>query len=364
MKLRVLMLGPGQDVMGGITTFVQVLIPVLEQHVDLKYLITVRNRQTKDSGRLSARNILLAISQYIRFLIALVWFHPKIIHIHTSQGIAWLKDTFFVLIGKAWGSRIILHIHGGNFDEIYNKSHRLIRNYTQKVLELADAVIAVSEVLSKRLTHIVLVNHILTFKNCIAVDTVPARLSCCPTNGAKALFLGVIGPSKGTYDLIEAMAFLKARGISLTLWIAGLEEREGDIDKARAKIRKLDLEGVCQFVGAVYGANKSQLLNDASLLVLPSYHEALPMALLEAMAAGLPIVATRVGGIPEVVVDGYNGFLVEPGNVEALAEKLSVLASDPHLCQVMGKRSREISERELDVKPYVKRLVALYESIA
>jgi glycosyltransferase involved in cell wall biosynthesis len=178
------------------------------------------------------------------------------------------------------------------------------------------------------------------------------------------LFLGIVGPSKGTFDLIEAIALLKTRGISLHLWIAGLEEREGDLDKARILTHKLDLEGTCQFVGAAYGASKSQLLNNASLFVLPSYHEALPMALLEAMAAGLPIVATRVGGMPEVVMEGYNGFLVEPGDVEALADKLAVLANDPHLCEVMGQRSRELAELELDVKPYVKRLVALYESIA
>jgi glycosyltransferase involved in cell wall biosynthesis len=364
MKLKVLMLGPGEGVMGGITTFVKTLTPVLVQYVDLQYLITVRHRPTKDSGKLSVRNITLAISQFARFLLAVIWNRPRIIHLHTSQGIAWLKDTFFILMGKALGCHIILHIHGGNFDAIYNKSHRSIQNYTQKVIGLADAVITVSSDLNNRLMHIVPVDRIFTLKNCIAIDAISTRASPYPINGAKALFLGIVGPSKGTFDLIEAIALLKTRGILLHLWIAGLEEREGDLDKARILTRKLDLEDMCQFVGAVYGASKSQLLHDASLFVLPSYHEALPMALLEAMAAGLPIVATRVGGMPEVVMEGYNGFLVEPGDVEALADKLAVLANDPHLCEVMGQRSRELAELELDVKPYVKRLVALYESIA
>jgi glycosyltransferase involved in cell wall biosynthesis len=88
------------------------------------------------------------------------------------------------------------------------------------------------------------------------------------------------------------------------------------------------------------------------------------MAILEAMAAGLAVVATPVGGIPEVIRDDYNGFLVTPGDVEALAEKLAILANDRHLREVMGRRGREIAEQELDVKPYVERLVALYESLA
>ena len=87
------------------------------------------------------------------------------------------------------------------------------------------------------------------------------------------------------------------------------------------------------------------------------------MAILEAMAAGLPIVSTPVGGIPEIIADGDNGFLVEPGDVEGLTDKLAILATDRRLRQEMGRRSREIAERKLDVRPYVERLVALYESL-
>jgi glycosyltransferase involved in cell wall biosynthesis len=88
------------------------------------------------------------------------------------------------------------------------------------------------------------------------------------------------------------------------------------------------------------------------------------MAILEAMAAGLPVVATSVGGIPEVIREGYNGFLIGPGDVQGLAEKLAILAENPNLRESMGKSSREFAKQELDVKPYINRLVALYESLA
>jgi glycosyltransferase involved in cell wall biosynthesis len=364
MRIRVLMLGPGEGVIGGITTLTETLVPVLEQQVDLLYLTTVRRRPLKKSGKISLQNMALAVSQYARFLFALHRFRPHIIHLHTSQGIAWLKDTFFVLMGKAHRCHVVIHVHAADFDELYGKKARWVQSYTRRVMRLADAVIAVSAEWRRRLGHIVPVDRVFTFRNCIAVDAILPHFSHRSTDGAKALFLGSVGPRKGAFDLLEAMSHLKSSGGYLHLWVAGYEEREGDLARARTRLEELHLEDMCQLVGTVRGVRKAQLLSEASLFVLPSYNEGLPMAILEALAAGLAVVATPVGGIPEVIKDGHNGFLVTPGDVEALAEKLAILANDRHLREVMGRRNREIAEQELDVKPYVERLVALYESLA
>jgi glycosyltransferase involved in cell wall biosynthesis len=131
----------------------------------------------------------------------------------------------------------------------------------------------------------------------------------------------------------------------------------------RDRVECLGLTGLCEAVGPVRGRDIVQLLHECDVLALPSYQEALPMAILEAMAAGLPIVATRVGGIPEVVVDGYNGFLLSPGDIVGLAQRLMILAAEPGLRSLMGRRSREIAAREYDVTPYVERLVTLYEIV-
>jgi glycosyltransferase involved in cell wall biosynthesis len=296
--------------------------------------------------------------------VSLYRFHPHIIHIHTSYSIAWLKDTLFVVMGKVYGCHVVLHMHSGLFDEFYCKSCRFLRGYTDRVIKLCDAVIAVSAEFGRRLASIIPEKQVHILRNCIAVEKIVPHLLDDSANGATALFLGTVGPSKGTFDLLEAMGSLKSRGCcSLRLLVAGHEERKGDLTRARIRLQELDLEETCQLLGMVVGARKMQLFSKASLFVLPSYYEGLPMSVLEAMAAGLAVVATPVGGIPEVVRDGYNGFLVKPGDVGALAGKLAILASDQHLQETMGQRSREIAEQELDVKPYVKRLVALYESL-
>jgi glycosyltransferase involved in cell wall biosynthesis len=363
MKPRVLMIGPGEEVTGGITALVRTLIPALESRVDLLYLPTVQERAMCRSGKISRENVALALSQYGRFLSALFRFHPQVVHVHTSRGMGWLKDTFYVVVARAWRCPVVLHMHGGDFGELYAKSSAIGQRYTRAVCSLPDAIICVSAEQAKRLGPIAPAERISTLLNCIDVGAVPPPYFSGRDGITRALFIGVVGPSKGTFDLLEAMADLKSRGHTLQLWIAGAEERQGDLTEARARLRELALTDRCELCGVVGGIAKDSLLREASFFVLPSYAEGLPMAIVEAMAAALPVVATPVGGVPEVVRDGYNGFLVPPGDVKALADSLATLDSDRDLRETMGRRSREIAERKLDVHPYVAQLISLYGSI-
>lgn len=364
MAVKVLMVGPQPlGGMGGISSLAQTIIPVLEQRVDLKYLTTVQHRAPKEAGKLSLRNVGLVIPQYLRFLQLLVQFRPDVVHIHTSQGFGWLKDSLFVVAAKLCGRRVVLHVHAADFDALYGRQPRLIQKHTCRVMAMVDAILAVSTKWQELLARIVPLGRILTFRNCVAVNAIAPRAVDPSSHRVKALFLGAVGPRKGILDLLDAMHSLKSEGCPLDLWIAGSEEKEGDFASASARLKRLELTDTCQLLGFVRGEQKRMLLQTADLFVLPSYNEGLPIALLEAMAAGLPVVATPVGGIPEVITDGHNGFLVAAGDVQALADKLAILTHDAQLRDVMGRRNREIAETGLDVVPYVERLVALYESL-
>lgn len=362
-KIKVLMIGPGPGKPGGILTLTQALVPVLSQQVELLYFPTVKRLTSQEMGELSWRNVTIALSQYGRFLRTLWRFRPHLIHLHTSQGTGWLKDTFYVLISKLVRCPLLLHVHAAEFDALYGRQPRLFQWYTHRMMLLADAVIAVSDGWRQALANIVPAEHIHTFKNCLLVNGYRDRVTDEASSQVSALFLGTIGPRKGAFDLLAAMNQLKSQRTNLRLWLAGGEERRGDLAQARMQVQEMYLEEMCHLVGIVQGERKSRLLEQASFFVLPSYNEGLPVAIIEAMAAGLPVVATPVGGIPEVIEDGYNGFLVPPGDVSLLAERMGQLAADPHLRRQMGKRSHQIAERELDVRPYVKRLVSLYQSL-
>jgi glycosyltransferase involved in cell wall biosynthesis len=362
--MKILMIGPGQGKPGGILALTEALVPVLEQEVSLVYFPTVKRFSNDDMGKLSLLNLVLALFQYVRFLRTLWHFQPQIVHLHTSQGLGWLKDTFYIWASKLSRCRLILHVHAAEYDALYGQQNRFIKAYTRYMMLSAEVVIAVSEEWRKALAEIVPIERIFVFKPCLAVDSYAPQTAVRNTNGTtKALFLGTIGPRKGAFDLLEAMSHLKSENIALHLSIAGGEERKGDLTQARSRLNDLQLAQSCQLVGTVQGEKKTSLLNEAIVFVLPSYNEGLPFAIIEAMAAGMAIVSTPVGGIPEVIKDGYNGFLVPPGDVPALAEKLSLLAANRDLCQLMGQRNRQIAEQELDVKPYASRLSALYESL-
>ena len=125
------------------------------------------------------------------------------------------------------------------------------------------------------------------------------------------LFLGRIGNRKGIFDLLEVLAknrlFYEGK---LQLFFGG----DGEVEKAKEYIKQNKLENIAFYQGWISGKNKIELLNRADAYVLPSYNEGLPVSILESMSYHLPIISTNVGGIPEIVKDGVNGFIIEPGN--------------------------------------------------
>jgi glycosyltransferase involved in cell wall biosynthesis len=363
-SMRVLMIGPGEGVGGGIATLVETFLPVLSQRVTLRYLPSVKQRPLKDSGKLSIRNLSIAVSLYVRFLIALIRFRPALIHLHTSQGIAWLKDTFFVIIGKLCHVRVVLHMHGGNFDVIYRQNNRFIQGYTRWVIGLADAVISVSEEWKERFIDLFPQAFIFPLINCIDVQSFREHPSVAQNQIAILLFIGRIGPLKGAFDLIEALNILYKDGCLFQAFLVGPEEREGDFQIGQQLIGKYGLAPVCKQTGAISRATVTELLQKADVFILPSYYEGMPMVILEALSAGLPVIATPVGGIPEVVRENHNGLLVEPGDIGAISKAIETLLANASLRMEMGQRSRKIAEQELDVSAYVEKMMDLYASFA
>jgi glycosyltransferase involved in cell wall biosynthesis len=116
-------------------------------------------------------------------------------------------------------------------------------------------------------------------------------------------------------------------------------------------------------LGWVDAALKSEILESASIFVLPSYFEGLPMSLLEAMSAALPIVASAVGGIPEAITDGVEGYLVTPGDVEGLRGAIKKLLLDADRCKSMGCRARMRFNAKFDIKVVLPMIEALYRDM-
>jgi glycosyltransferase involved in cell wall biosynthesis len=150
------------------------------------------------------------------------------------------------------------------------------------------------------------------------------------------LFMGKLVNLKGVSNLIKAMAQVRDQHPEAKLLIAGTGPQDETLKRL---VRNLRLDASVKFLGFIYGKSKIHLYKSASFFVLPSLWESLPIVILEAMASGIPIIASNVGGVPSIVNDGANGFLIEPGNINELKDKMLLLLNDKNLCDEMGRES-------------------------
>ena len=164
--------------------------------------------------------------------------------------------------------------------------------------------------------------------------------------------------AKGIGEYVAAARLLKQRGVVARFLVAGAPDRENPSSVPLAQIAKWTDEGVFEFRGWV--SDMAKLLSDSHIVCLPSYREGAPKSLIEAAAAGRPIVTSDVPGCREIVRDGVNGILVPPGNVEALAEALFRLIMDKQMRLRMGANGRERAEQEFGQETIIQQTLALY----
>lgn len=175
-----------------------------------------------------------------------------------------------------------------------------------------------------------------------------------PRPDGPTLYVGRLSPEKDVESLLRAAALVRTTHPQFRLEIAG----NGPLRPALERLTdELAIRDVVRFLGAV--ADVPALLATGRLLVLPSLTEGIALTLLEAMACGLPTVATRVGGNAEVVLDGRTGLLIPPGEPQALAAAISQIYANPHGAAELGAAGRARVEAHFDVR----RMVAEYESL-
>ena len=208
----------------------------------------------------------------------------------------------------------------------------------------SNVVIGLSEKWQDKLRNICPSANIIVLRNAVNLDLFPRKAaSYTPSPPYKALFLGRLGRRKGVPDIIEAAGHLERGRYQFTL--AG----DGDVTAFRQEVIRGGLHRIVDIPGWIGEQEKRTLLRLSDILILPSYDEGLPMSILEAMASGLPIIATPVGGIPEAVRHGENGFLISPGDPEALAGALEDVFSVPGRWKSFAEKSREIAERRFNI---------------
>lgn len=188
------------------------------------------------------------------------------------------------------------------------------------------------------------------------VTLIPAQ-AAQPAHEYRVLCVARLASPKRQDLLLEAIARTTGAGVRVTIAGCGPNERA-----LRDLAIALGVGSRVHFAGQV--DNVAELLQKADAVVLPTDREGMPLCIIEAMRHGLPVVASRVGGIPEVIRDGVDGLLVAPGSVEELARAIQTLAQDPALTRAMGSSARERYEREFTLDVWAERLHSVYRHAA
>ncbi|GBC84985.1 GDP-mannose-dependent alpha-(1-6)-phosphatidylinositol monomannoside mannosyltransferase [bacterium HR11] len=175
------------------------------------------------------------------------------------------------------------------------------------------------------------------------------------------LYAGVLIPRKGLHHLVRAFAKVALGFPEARLEIVGREENREYAEELRGEVARLGLDGRVSFVGEIPQAELAERMRRACVFVLPTYSEGLPRVVFEAMAVGIPVIASAVSGIPEVIQDGITGFLVPPGDEEVLAERLRWVLEHPQEAEAMGHRAREFACKFFSPEAYLAGYRRLFE---
>lgn len=267
---------------------------------------------------------------------ALFWkwmlFHKEIeiVHVHGASDASFWRKRIFINIAKMFGKKVVFHCHGAEFQRFAKQNFRVVN----KTLNKCDCIVALSCSWKRWFEETFHHKNVVVIKNVISLPHTNKMFH----NKFVLLFMGRLGTRKGIYDLVDVLVKHKAEFNGKMQFLFG---GDGEVEQIQTIIKENGLENIAQYQGWVNGEKKEKLLNLADAYIQPSYNEGLPISILKAMSYGLPVISTTVGGIPEIFKNGENGYLIEPGDKEAMYQAIKQLKNNHDMCVNIGKKSKE-----------------------
>jgi len=354
--MRVVMAGPLPPMIGGMSTVIDdIAHSSLAQEVELVLFST--GKRTPEG-----RSLLQAVAA--RFALWRAWWQAMVpaqqtlAHIHTCSGLTYFLDGIYVLLARMRGVPVVLHVHGARFDNFLDELPSIAKGIARFIARRATRVVALSGEWEQKLAARLPGAHLSVIENGVAVPQLVAANKVA--GEIIVLFLGNLCQRKGIWDLVACAKNLPP---AARLVLVGGEEDAGIAAELRAYLAREGLEDRVELVGPAVGVAKFRWLRSADIFVLPSYAEGVPISMLEAAAAGLPLIVTPVGGIPSVLTDGEHALFVQPGEQDALTGAINRLIEAPELRARLGAAARDHVLERYGIEHTARKYLDLYREL-
>lgn len=340
-KPRVLMLGPLPPAVGGMTTVIELLRRgPLAGRFDVCALDT---SQTTGRWR-AACSPVRHVRRAIALNRALAQGEVDIVHIHTCSGFSFFRNLVDAAQARRIGAVVVLHVHGAAFDAFCRDAGPIARRMISRGLESADRVIVLSRSWKAAIEPFAPRAGFVVVPNGVPVPSEGARaaISPVPTSDiCRFLYLGAIDHRKGIDVLLAAVRRLTREHVRFQVTLAGPLSEPESARLLNSVLTVPEMAAAVVHVGVADHDARRRLLHETNCLVLPSRAEGLPMTLLEAGAAGVPVIATRVGAIPDVIEHECSGLLCDAADPAGLAAAMKRAATDRAARRTWGERLNE-----------------------
>jgi glycosyltransferase involved in cell wall biosynthesis len=349
-RVQVLQLGPSLDVRGGVTAVAQLICDYLPPYAAIRHVPTMHE------GSQFSRALMFARAAHTLSRV-LESNQATVVHIHFSSRGSTIRKMLLAQQVIHARQPLIMHAHGGSFDSFHRSLPPFLRRLVNRTMQQANLVI----VLSSQWRDFYIRECELAPSQVVVLPNpvrVPSRIPERPRRAeVQFVHLAKLAKLKGSYDLIEAFRALPDEMRARARLVLA-----GNGDTAQLREMAAGDPGI-KVLSWIDTADRDRLLAESDVFALPSYVEGLPMALLEAMAAGLPSITSPVGGIPDCFTDGLEGLMVTPGDIGQLSGCMAKLIADADFRVAAGQRAH-VRARNYDVHSYARRLSDYYQRIA
>lgn len=303
-----------------------------------RYINLALAKNLNDIGKGGLKKLFLFINKLKHIQQIVKEFQPDLCYVTPSaKGGAFYKDFIIIQLLKYLGCKVIIHYHNKG---VSTKQDNLFDNLLYKhffknlkVILLAEALYDdIKKYISKESVYIC-PNGIPEHQNNIV--TTPSK-----SNTIRLLFLSNLLIDKGVFTLLDACKIIKEKGYNFICNFVGGETAEINADIFNKELAARGLNNHVKYLGKKFGTEKENCFNNSDIFILPTYNECFPLVLLEAMQHKLPCIASKEGGIPNIIENEKTGFIIDKKNPEILAEKIITLLRNDTLRSQMGENGR------------------------